>query len=182
MSSTVVSPRTQVASPTSAARELHVVSENTSNNKSKRAGGNFTTVAVLAILAIVIQAVNMYTMTPIQVGVVLAPGAKRSKCGLVGYLPTPVRNALPLSCTHSFLEVNADGTVSVFDEDRRLTMSLIGEVCSSEDCVDGVMMLENGSVLVGDKRVKKLSMYGNVELTPFPFEIAPKLNVKKYTK
>jgi len=136
--------------------------------------------AVLVMLAIVTQAVNQFTMSPIQVGVILAPGAKRSKCGLLGYLPKPVRDALPLTCTHSYLEVNVDGTVSVFDNDRTLVMHMEGEVCSTEDCMNGVTMLHNGSVLIGNKRVKKLSTYGKVDLTPFPFEMTPKLKIKKY--
>ena len=177
----VEASRSAIASPTSATAssdpDIYVPSDS-----SSKAGVGFLALAYVAILAIVIQAVNNYSMTPIQVGVVLAPGAKRSRCGLLGYLPTPLRKALPLSCIHSFLEVNADGTVSVFDEDRSLTMRLFGNVCSTEDCVEGVMMLENGSVLIGDKRVKNLSMYGNVDLTPFPFEISPKLKVKKYKK
>ena len=89
----VEASRSAIASPTSATAssdpDIYVPSDS-----SSKAGVGFLALAYVAILAIVIQAVNNYSMTPIQVGVVLAPGAKRSRCGLLGYLPTPLRKAL----------------------------------------------------------------------------------------
>lgn len=138
----------------------------------------FPFIAVMAILAIILQAIHMYLATPIQVGVPLPPGTKRSKCGLFGYLPSPIST----SCTNSYLEVNTDGTISVFDADRELDMLIVGSVCSKDDCIDGLVMQADGSVLVGGKRVKSIIAYGSsTTITPWPFAIAPKLTVKKFT-
>jgi hypothetical protein len=139
----------------------------------------FTIIAFFAILAIIlIQATHNYITAPIRVGVPLPPGTRRSKCGLGGYLPTK----FSFACTDSYLEVNEDGTVSVFGEDRELDMLLVGDTCSKEDCVDGILMEADGTVYVGGKRIKSLLVYGgDSTVTPWPFEESPKLKIKKYT-
>jgi len=137
----------------------------------------FPVIAALAVLAIVLQASHNFVTAPIQVGVPLPPGAQRSKCGLVGYLPP----RFSVGCTNSYLEVNHDGTVSVLGEDRELDMLLVGDICSSEDCMDGLLMEADGSVFIGGKRVKSVLVYGSdTTITPWPFEENPKLKVKQF--
>lgn len=147
-----------------------VQESNTGNNA-------FPIIAALAILAIILQVSHIYITAPIQVGIPLAPGARRSKCGLVGYLPVKFS---PPGCTNSYLEVNRDGTVSVLGENRELEMLLVGDVCSKENCVGGIFMESDGAVYVGGKRIKTVLVYGgDGVLTPWPFQEAPKLKVKK---
>ncbi len=139
----------------------------------------FPLIAGLAILAIMLQAIHIYLATPIQVGVPLPPGTKRSKCGLIGHLPPQLSFS---ACTNSFLEVNADGSVSILNTYRELDMLLVGGVCTKENCIEGLVMHADRSVFVGGKRVKSLLVYGkDATVTPWPFEEAPRLKVKKFT-
>lgn len=137
----------------------------------------FPFIVALAVLSVIIQAVHVHLATPIQVGVLLPPGTQRSKCGLFGYLPVKVST----TCKNSLLEVKEDGTVSILDEDGELNMLLVGGVCSKPNCVDGLVVETDGSVFVGGKRVKSLLAYGDsTTITPWPFQEAPKLKVKKF--
>lgn len=165
----------------SKSRVLPGVSESSSAESSVKTNESsvnaFPIIAALAILAIVLQATHNFITAPIEVGVPLPPGTRRSKCGLVGYLPTQFSP----SCTNSYLEVNGDGTVSVFGEDRELDMLMVGAVCSKEECLDGILMDADGLVYIGGKRVRSLLAYGaDTTITPWPFEETPKLRVKKY--
>lgn len=165
----------------SKSRVLPGVSESSSAESSVKTNESsvnaFPIIAALAILAIVLQATHNFITAPIEVGVPLPPGTRRSKCGLVGYLPTQFSP----SCTNSYLEVNGDGTVSVFGEDRELDMLMVGAVCSKEECLDGILMDADGIVYIGGKRVRSLLAYGaDTTITPWPFEETPKLRVKKY--
>ena len=137
----------------------------------------FPFIAALAVLAVIIQAIHVHLATPIQVGVLLPPGTQRSKCGLFGYLP----NQVSTPCRNSILEVKTDGTVSITDENGELNMLLVGGVCSKPNCIDGLVVEADGSVLVGGKRVKSILAYGDsTTITPWPFEQAPKLKIKKF--
>lgn len=160
----------------STSRDLPASAQSVEPVKEMKSSYNaFPVIAALAVLAIILQATHNFVSCPIQRGVTLPPGAVRSKCGLVGYLPGKI---FP-GC--SYLEVNHDGTVSVFGEDRELDMLLVGDVCSTEDCVDGLLMEADGSVFIGGKRVKTILVYGNdATLTPWPFEETPKLKVKQF--
>lgn len=148
----------------------------------KETSGGFTVlafpfIAALAVLAVITQAIHVHLATPIQVGVLLPPGTQRSKCGILGYLP--VQMSTP--CRNSYLEVKADGTVSILNEDGELDMLLVGGVCSKPNCIDGLVVEPDGSVMVGGTRVKSLHSYGHTAtITPWPFEQAPKLKIKKF--
>lgn len=160
-------------------REMPSSSSSIESTKEVKNNGfsAFSLIAVLAIVAIILQATHNFVASPIQVGVPLPPGAQRSKCGLLGYLPPVV----PTGCTNSHLEVNTDGSVSIFDEDRELNMLLVGGVCKKEECIDGLLMESDGGVFVGGKRVKSILVYlSDATLTPWPFEESPKLKVKQY--
>jgi len=143
----------------------------------------FPTIIMLALIAILLQAAHSFLSSPIQVGKPLKPGTWKSKCGLLGLLPpSPLDeyNILP-QCTNSFLEVHGDGSVSIRDAAKELDVLMKGDVCGEvdEDCVDGLLLEEDGKVSIGGTQVKSGFLYGeSVGLSPWPFEEEPKLKLK----
>ncbi|KAL3938287.1 MAG: hypothetical protein SGBAC_006769 [Bacillariaceae sp.] len=141
----------------------------------------FPTIIMLALIAVLLQAANSFLSSPIRVGKTLKPGTWKSKCGLLGLVPSsPLDKFLP-ECTNSFLEVHGDGSVSIRDADKELDVLMTGGVCGEEDedCVDGLVLEEEGKVLIGGMQVKSGFVYGDsTELSPWPFEEEPKLKLK----
>jgi hypothetical protein len=170
--------------PTTTSRALPMPqSKEITKEASRSKGSVFPKIAILALLAIVLQTAHKFISSPIEVGVALPPGTWRSKCGLLGYLPKLDLDFLPPQCTNSYLEVKDDGTVSVYGEDKGADMRLVGSVCNKEDCVDGIVMDEKRIVRIGGKRVKSVILYGeDSSLSPWPFQEAPKINVRAFNK
>jgi len=155
--------------------------EKESKNKSF-----FPTIATLALLAIIVQTAHNFLSLPIETSVVLKPGTWKSKCGIFGLLPPPVLDLLSFNqCTNSFLEVHNDGTVSIQNPDKELDILLKGGVCAAndEECVDGLVLNENGKIYIGGTQVKIAYMYGETKsLSPWPFEENPKLKLKNSSR
>ena len=141
------------------------------SSKSSKSPAVFPFIAVVALIAILFQAAHNYISAPIISGLVVAPGTWRSKCGLLSLLP---------SCENAYLEVNDDGSVAVYDSDKELAMKLKGAACTGDfDCVDGLLVLEDGSVTIGGKIVKTVNVYDeDMEMTPWPFAEEPRLKMK----
>jgi hypothetical protein len=148
----------------------------------------FPTIVMLALVAIILQAANMVLSAPIQVGTPLKPGTWKSKCGLLGLLPP-----LPLEqyeflpqCTNAFLEVHDDGTVSIKDAGKELDVLMKGGVCKEDDddsCLQGLLLQEDGKVMIGGKQVKTAFLYGETKtLSPWPFEEEPNLKLKNSSR
>eukprot|EP00526_Cylindrotheca_closterium_P013969 CAMPEP_0113624820 /NCGR_PEP_ID=MMETSP0017_2-20120614/12807_1 /TAXON_ID=2856 /ORGANISM="Cylindrotheca closterium" /LENGTH=344 /DNA_ID=CAMNT_0000534887 /DNA_START=201 /DNA_END=1235 /DNA_ORIENTATION=- /assembly_acc=CAM_ASM_000147 len=141
----------------------------------------FPTIIMLALIAILLQAANSFLSSPIQVGKPLKPGTWKSKCGLLGFVsPSPLGGIIPV-CTNSFLEVHGDGSVSIRDAAKELDVLMKGGVCGEEDeeCVNGLVLEEDGKVLIGGTQVKSGFVYGDsTGLSPWPFEEEPKLKLK----
>ena len=145
------------------------------SNKSNGLGPFFI-VGMIALVAIGVQAFHKYLEAPIVGGSHLLPGSLRSQCGVVGYLP----KFDFVECESSFLKVNNDGTVSLYDEDHELAALLAGDVCKEEGCVDGLEFKPNGMVYIGGKRVRTAQVYKDkFSLSPWPFADAPKLGTKR---
>ncbi|CAJ1936183.1 unnamed protein product [Cylindrotheca closterium] len=143
----------------------------------------FPTIIMLALIAILLQAANSFLSSPIQVGKPLKPGTWKSKCGLLGLVPpSPLdKYGIIPECTNSFLEVHGDGSVSIRDAAKELDVLMRGGVCGEEDedCVDGLVLEEDGKVLIGGTQVKSGFIYGeSTGLNPWPFEKEPKLKLK----
>jgi hypothetical protein len=156
--------------------------EATPTKKEPASGSSvFQMIAFLAFLAIAIQEAHNFISAPIEIGVPLPPGSWRSKCGLMGYLPK--LEFLP-PCTNAFLEVNYDGTVYVYDEEKELDMGMVGDVCNDEDCVEGLVMNEDRTISIGGRIVKSATLYGDVSsLSPWPFKEEPKkMKMKRFNK
>jgi hypothetical protein len=147
----------------------------------------FPTIAMLALIAIILKATNMILSAPIQVGTPLKPGTWKSKCGLLGLLPQ-----LPLEqyeflpqCTNAFLEVHDDGTVSIKDAEKELDVLMKGGVCKDDDdsCLQGLVLQEDGKVMIGGTQVKTAFLYGETKkLSPWPFEEEPNLKLKNSSR
>lgn len=138
---------------------------------------------MLALIAVLMQAAHSFLSSPIQVGKTLKPGTWKSKCGLLGLLPPLPLDEYSLlpECTNSFLEVHGDGSVSIRDAAKELDVLLKGSVCGTEDedCVDGLVLEEDGKVLIGGTQVKSGFVYGESSgLSPWPFDEEPKLKLK----
>ena len=82
------------------------------------------------------------------------------------------------------MEVNDDGSVAVYDGEKELLMEMKGAACAGDlDCVDGLLMLEDGSVTIGGKTVKTVNVYDKtMEMTPWPFAEEPRLKMKYQTR
>lgn len=138
----------------------------------------FPLIVIFALLAIVVHAAHNFISVPIEIGIPHPPGTWKSKCGLLGYLPKV--DFLP-PCTNSYLEVHADGSVSLYDDDRETEKLMVGNVCSSEDCVPGLVMNEDRTVSIGGKVVKSAKYYGDdSSLSPWPFKEEPKMKMRRY--
>jgi len=131
-------------------------------------------IAVLALVVIVLQAAQNFLAAPIKVGKVLPPGTKRSKCGILSFLPAAIS-----PCENSFLEVTKEGTVTLSNNSGDITMLAVGGVCKKENCVPGILVGKDGIVTVGGRRVKAATVYGSKpNVAPWPFQEAPKMKIK----
>jgi len=133
-------------------------------------------IPVVALLVIILQTYHNIVTQPVQVGIPLGPGTFRSKCGLLAYSPFS-------DCENSSLEVHDDGTVAVFNEVNELDMMLIGGICTVDECVDGILLEEDGRVYVGGRIVKSAARFDDESpLSPWPFAITPKLKANPFNK
>ena len=81
--------------------------------------------------------------------------------------------------------MNDDGTVAIFNDLNELDMLLVGGVCGADadDCVDGVVLEEDGKVYIGGKLVKSIARFDDESpLSPWPFEEEPKLKSTAFSK
>eukprot|EP00980_Cylindrotheca_fusiformis_P002953 scaffold683_cov124-Cylindrotheca_fusiformis.AAC.22 len=158
-------------------------SASVSGEKTKEKG-IFPTIAMMVLVVSILVGGNMFLSAPIKVGTTLKPGTWKSKCGLLGLLPP-----LPLEkfeflpqCTNAFLEVHNDGTVSIKDAEKELDVLMTGEVCGEDDesCSQGLVLEDDGTVLIGGAQVKTAYVYGEETkaLDPWPFAEEPKLKLK----
>ena len=135
-------------------------------------------IPIIAFLILVLQTYHNIVTTPIQVGIPLGPGTYRYKCGLLSFSPFH-------DCTDAHLEVNDDGTVAVFNDSNELDMLLVGGICTPDEsnCVDGILLEEDGKVYVGGRLVKSIARFDDsTGLSPWPFAEEPKLKSSPFSK
>lgn len=114
----------------------------------------------------------MYISAPIKPGHTVSPGIWLSKCGLLAFWP---------DCENSYMKVETDGRVSLFNADKELAVEIQGDVCKEDDdgCIPGLQVKEDGSLVVGGKAISWVNMYKESELSPWPFTEKPKVKVWK---
>ena len=129
---------------------------------------------VLILIAVVLRGIHSHISSPITPGVRMRPGTWRSRCGLLGFLP---------SCQNAFIQVNDDGTMNLFNDEPSLAMKLKGNACNGrKGCRDGVVLHDNGSVSIGGQLAKTIVSYKkDMDITPWPFTKKPKLHVRYYS-
>lgn len=135
-------------------------------------------IPIIAFVVLVLQTYHNIVTTPIQVGIPLGPGTYRYKCGLLSFSPFH-------DCIDAHLEVNDDGTVAVFNNVNELDMLLVGGICTPDEhnCVDGILLEEDGKVYVGGKVVKSIARFDDsTGLSPWPFAEEPKLKSSPFSK
>eukprot|EP00536_Pseudo-nitzschia_multiseries_P007458 jgi/Psemu1/18011/gm1.18011_g len=169
----------------------------------------FALVATMLFQSVVVK--------PLSPGAVLTPGTYKTKCGLFGYIslfaPAGWKEAVAtgygslfsssyyygdetlsslsppgfLSCRDEFLRVGYDGTVTLYDSDRKPSMILRGNVCGEENdttttttassCRDGLWMDPTDNTLsMGGKAVRQAWVRKSdrdKKLSPWPFAEEP---------
>ena len=124
---------------------------------------NFIFIGVLfAIFAHLFFKAHMSISAPLAPGSALAMGKYRSSCGLLGSVPY-------YPCEPKSVNMGTDGILEVF-EGEELIFSLEGKVCAldSEECVDGVVIDEDGTLKIGGEKAKA-KMKPTSTLSPWPF-------------
>jgi hypothetical protein len=173
-----------------------------------------TTDMLTAILCLGVVMICLYTIQtvltkPIPTDTVLQPGTIKTKCGIVGYIPTIVKDVTKtllepfhpnihtsdglLNCRNEILEVRSDGTVTLSDDQGNVVVSFNGDVCydGKKDCINGLVLQDNLMIKIGTKIVKagtyhyydnndsKYPYNKNIILSPWPFAEEPKLKIKR---
>lgn len=124
---------------------------------------------VIAVIAIVLQAAQMYITAPLKPGDVLSPGMWMSKCGLLSPLP---------ACHNSGLEMNENGVLTLYGADGSVQWRLVGGKCHpGMDCIPGLVVKDDGNLVIGGKAITSVTINGDAPLSPWPFEMEPKLRV-----
>uniref|UniRef100_A0A6V0AX89 Uncharacterized protein n=1 Tax=Pseudo-nitzschia australis TaxID=44445 RepID=A0A6V0AX89_9STRA len=163
--------------------------------------------ALTSIAAMILQSI---VVKPVSPGALLKPGTYKTKCGVFGYVSLVLnpgwketaKNFLAvapefLSCQDEFLRVNYDGTITLYDSNRQVSMILRGNRCSSKNddddngvgrererdepsspaCVDGLVMTSNDKTLrMGGKPIKQVIVrksHRDKKLSPWPLEEEP---------
>ena len=72
-----------------------------------------------------------------------------------------------------------DGVLSLFDAKGELEWKMEGAVCKSEEsCINGLEMREDKTLAIGGKVVQWVNVKKHAEpISPWPFEVQPKLKV-----
>lgn len=141
---------------------------------NKSSGSSKTmTVALVVLVALILQVLHIYVTAPIKLEDTLSPGIWLSKCGLMTILP---------SCEDSYMHIGRDGVVTHYGPSKEITWQMEGSVCDKEDenCTPGMVVQEDGKIVIGGKPIKYLTAYvKQVELSPWPFVDPPKLKIWK---
>jgi len=93
-----------------------------------------------------------------------------SKCGLLSALPI---------CENSGLEMNEDGVLTLYGSDGAVQWKIQGGKCRAGNthCEPGLVVKEDGNLVIGGKSITSVTIKGDAPLTPWPFEREPKLRV-----
>jgi hypothetical protein len=144
----------------------------------KKSSSSSKTFSFLFILlcALILQVFHTYVSAPIKLSSVTAPGTWLTKCGLLTLWP---------SCENAHVHLDRSGVLTYYSAEKDIQWTVQGGTCSAaataDDCVPGLQVLHDGSVIIGGQPAKYVIAYGGVDpsLSPWPFVEAPKLRVWK---
>lgn len=108
---------------------------------------------------------HIHISAPFQPGSTLPLGKFKYSCGLLG----PVKGILGPVCEPKTVIMGSDGVLTVLDGDQ-VVYTVTGSVCAkgAVDCIDGVIVEEDGTFKIGGKKVKAKGK-PSINLTPWPF-------------
>lgn len=139
-------------------------------DKSAKSESSFTfQLSLVVLVGLVMQVIHMYLSAPIKPGHVVSPGIWLSKCGLAPFNP---------KCENAFFNFDSTGKATMYGADKLVVWEIQGSTCDKgEDCVSGLKVEEDGTLVVGGDKITWLNKYtkDSVELAPWPFDVAPKL-------
>jgi hypothetical protein len=129
------------------------------------------------LCALILQVFHTYVSAPIQLSSVTAPGTWLTKCGLLTLWP---------NCENAYLHLDRSGVLTYYSAEKDIQWTVQGGSCSAaatadDDCVPGMQVLPDGSIIIGGQPAKYVTAYGGVDpsLSPWPFGETPKLRVWK---
>lgn len=137
---------------------------------------NIFTMLLVALLAFGVQVSHFYVSSPLERGQRLSPGSVITKCGLLFFMPDCKNN--------SSLEMSVDGTMTMYGADKSVQWRIVGGVCDSFEngCMNGAMLNEDGSLVIGGHQVSIVTVMGSEPLSPWPFAEAPILRTLRGRK
>lgn len=131
-----------------------------------------TTIAIVLVtmIAVILQGVQMRITAPLRPGSAMEPGMWMSKCGLLSALPV---------CENSGLEMGEDSVLTLHGSDGSVQWKIQGGKCraSNKECEPGLLVKEDGNLVIGGRSITSVTIKGDAPLTPWPFEREPKLRV-----
>lgn len=132
-------------------------------------------IVLLAAVAVLIQVIHMSVTAPLSPGHSLSPNAFMSKCGYKALLP---------SCREASLIMHEDGVLTLYGADGSIQWEIIGSKCrsSADNCKNGLVVNDDGSLVIGGKRMNAAAIYGEAMFTPWPFTVSPHVRLVKGRK
>jgi hypothetical protein len=128
----------------------------------KKSGNNFIVMgAIFAVVFHLVMKTNLHFTSPLGPGLVLENGRERGACGLL--------SLSPFSDCESAIAKMEDGVFSVTKGDE-VVFAISGPACGdAEDCVDGLVIGEDGKITIGGKKKVKVLTRAQIDITPWPF-------------
>ena len=159
---TVAPPPAPVAPPVVEPPKTEVLQPIEEKTEEKKESNFFFIGILFAIFAHLFFKAHLSIKAPLQPGSTLAVGRSKHSCGLLGAVPL-------IKCTRKSMSMDKEGTLNIF-EGEELVFSLSGKVCGADEegCVDGVVVGEDGTLLIGGEKAKAKSKPTS-ELSPWPF-------------
>ena len=155
-------PTAVVEPPTSPTRKYAAPLEKTSNNFIVMG-------AIFAIVLHLVMKTNLHFTSPLGPGLVWENGRERGACGLL--------SLSPFSGCESAIAKMEDGVFSVTKGDE-VVFAISGPACGdvngnanakAEDCVDGLVIGEDGKITIGGKKRVKVLTRAQIDIKPWPF-------------
>jgi hypothetical protein len=133
-------------------------------------------VLLLAVFAFVVQIAHKYVSSPLEPGQRLSPGAVMTKCGFLFFLPSCEANPR--------LEMSLDGILTMYSHEQTVEWQVVGGVCDSFEngCMNGTILREDGSLVIGGRPVSTVAVMGASTMSPWPFQVPPKLRMIRAKK
>jgi len=128
----------------------------------KKSGNNFIVMgAIFAVVFHLVMKTNLHFTSPLVPGLVLENGRERGACGLL--------SLSPFSDCESAIAKMEDGVFSVTKGDE-VVFAISGPACGdAEDCVDGLVIGEDGKITIGGKKKVKVLTRAKIDIKPWPF-------------